>query len=122
MPGKTLAAGTRTLSKNRAAVTDARSENLFSISCAVNPGMSFSTINPRKPSSVIAQTTAASATLPLVIHILEPFMIQSSPSFFARVFMLPGSDPPCGSVRPKHPIASPRAIAGNQRSFCSSEP
>ncbi len=32
------------------------------------------------------------------------------------------TEPPCGSVRPKQPMASPPAIAGSQRCFCSSEP
>ena len=36
--------------------------------------------------------------------------------------MLDGSDPALGSVSPKQPIASPPAISGSQRSFCSSEP
>ena len=40
----------------------------------------------------------------------------------ARVRIVAGSEPPSGSVRPKQPIASPRAIAGSQRCFCSSLP
>ena len=36
--------------------------------------------------------------------------------------MLDGSDPEFGSVRPKHPIASPAAIWGSHSCFCSSEP
>ncbi len=44
------------------------------------------------------------------------------PSFFATVRIPPGFDPKSGSVRPKHPIASPFARAGIQRSFCSFEP
>ena len=62
------------------------------------------------PSSVCAQTIATSARLPLVIHILAPLMTQSPPSRFALVFMLAGSEPPCGSVRPKQPMISPRAM------------
>ena len=76
-------------------------------------------MKPRIPSLVAAQTTARSAIDPLVIHIFEPLMIQSSPSFFACVFILPGSEPPWDSVSPKQPIASPRAMAGSQRSRCS---
>ena len=38
------------------------------------------------------------------------------------VRIVPGSEPASGSVSPKQPIASPRCIAGSQRSFCSSEP
>ena len=60
--------------------------------------------------------------LPLVIHILDPLMTQSSPSRFACVFMFAGSEPPCDSVRPKQPMISPAAMPGNQRCFCSSEP
>ena len=33
----------------------------------------------------------------------------------AWVFMFDGSEPPCGSVSPKQPIASPCAMAGSQR-------
>src|SRR5215213_8323320 len=36
--------------------------------------------------------------------------------------MLAGSEPAVGSVRPKQPIVSPRAMGGSHRSFCSSEP
>ena len=57
-----------------------------------------------------------------MIHIFEPFNTQSAPRFLAWVFMLAGSDPPCGSVRPKQPMSSPRAMAGRYRFFCSSEP
>ena len=36
--------------------------------------------------------------------------------------MPPGFDPKPGSERPKHPIASPRAIFGSQFRRCPSEP
>ena len=84
--------------------------------------MPFSTMKPRMPSSVIAQQMHRSAMAPLVIHILAPLMTQSPPFFFACVFMLAGSEPPCGSVRPKQPIFLPRAMSGSQRCFCSSLP
>src|SRR5256885_17135901 len=64
----------------------------------------------------------SSASEPLVIHIFEPFSTQSPPRFLAWVFMLAGSDPPCGSGRPKQPMSSPRATGGRHRFFCSSEP
>ncbi len=64
------------------------------------------------PSGVVAHTTARSAIAPLVIHIFEPFTTQSVPRLFAWVFMLAGSEPPCGSVRPKQPMTSPRAMRG----------
>ncbi len=59
---------------------------------------------------------------PLVIHILVPFRIQSPPSRRALVRMLAGSLPESGSVRPKQPMASPRAMRGSHSRFCSSEP
>jgi hypothetical protein len=62
------------------------------------------------------------ARLPLVIHILEPLMIQSEPSRRAWVRIEDGSEPESGSVRPKHPITSPEAIRGSHSCFCSSEP
>ena len=74
------------------------------------------------PSSVRAHTTATSATEPLVIHILEPLMRQRLPSRTARVRMPEGLDPKSGSVRPKHPMASPLASRGSQWSFWASDP
>jgi hypothetical protein len=59
---------------------------------------------------------------PLVIHIFVPFSTHSPSDRLAVVFIAPGSLPKSGSVRPKQPIASPAAIRGSQRSFCSSEP
>ena len=53
-----FASGTTTLSKNSADVTEARSENLRSISGAAKPFMPFSTMKPRMPSSVFAQHDA----------------------------------------------------------------
>ena len=104
-------------------MTDARSDSLWCISGAVNPGMSFSTMKPLiEPSSVRAQTTATSAIVPFVIHIFVPFRTQSAPSRRACVRIEPGSEPASGSVRPKQPIASPACIAGSHRCFCSSEP
>ena len=103
-------------------MTDARSESLCLISGALNPGVSVGTMNPRMPSSVPAHTTATSAMLPLVIHILRPLRIQSSPSRRARVFIEDGSEPASGSVSPKQPMISPAAMPGSHWFFCSSEP
>ena len=89
---------------------------------AWKPGVSVGTTKPRIPSSVRAQTTATSATFPLVIHILEPSSTQSSPSRFALVRMPEGLEPKSASVRPKHPMASPAAMRGSHSCFCSSEP
>ena len=69
------------------AVIDARSESLRGISLAVNPAVSVGIAKPRIPSSVCAQMTATSASVPFVIHILEPFSTQSVPSRFAVVRM-----------------------------------
>ena len=87
--------------------------------------MSVGTTKPRIPpfsSPALAQTTATSATEPLVIHILRPSRTQSSPSLRARVRIEPGSEPWSGSVRPKQPIASPVAMRGSHSVFCSSLP
>ena len=108
-------------------MSDARSESLCLTSLAVKPGVSVGTTNPRMPllpcsGSVCAQTTATSASVPLVIHILEPSSTQSSPSRRARVRIEPGSEPASASVSPKQPSASPVAIDGSHRCLCSSEP
>src|SRR5580658_2831455 len=104
-------------------VTDARSDCLPWIAQALNPGVPFSTRNPRIfSSSHFAQTTATSAIDPLVIHIFSPFKTYLLPFFTARVSIPPGFDPNCGSVNPKHPIALPCASNGSHLSFCASLP
>src|ERR1039458_898628 len=89
-------------------------------------GVPVGTTKPRIPSSVWAQMIATSATEPLVIHIFDPFRIQSalspSPSRRALVRILAGSEPWSGSVRPKHPMDSPAAIAGSHCCLCSAVP
>ena len=83
----------------------------------------FSNKNPRiTSSSSLAQTTATSAMEPFVIHILDPLIIQSSPSLFALVSIPAGSEPWFDSVSPKHPTALPAANKGSHFSFCSSVP
>ena len=47
-----------------------------------------------------------------VIQVLEPFNLKPSETFFAVVFIDPGSDPASGSVNPKHPIFFPSASKG----------
>ncbi len=74
------------------------------------------------PSSVWAQTTAMSASDPLVIHILVPERTQSPPARRAWLRIAAGSLPASGSVSPKQPIALPAAISGSHRSRCSSLP
>ena len=102
----------------------AREAPLPSIVTASKPSVSFST---RKPltwpsSSERAHTTTTSAIEPLPIQRLAPSSTQSSPSRRALVSSATESEPCSGSVSANAPIASSRAIAGSQRSFCSSEP
>ena len=59
---------------------------------------------------------------PLVIHIFVPDRIQSDPTRRAAVRIADGFEPASGSVRPKHPTASPLAMRGSHPSFCSSLP
>ena len=82
----------------------------------------FSTKNPHTSPSSLAHTTATSAMVPLVIHILAPFNRKPSFTFPARVVIPPGSEPWSGSVRPKQPTASPRANLGSHRSFWATLP
>ncbi|MGY3683668.1 hypothetical protein ACVWXU_007291 [Streptomyces sp. TE33382] len=108
-------------------MTEARSDHLCLISGVVKPGLPAGTTKPRMPlppssSPVCAQTIATPATEPLVIHILRPVRIQSSPSRLAYVRIPAGSEPWSGSVRPKQPMISPAAMPGSQRRFCSSDP
>ena len=75
------------------------------------------------PSAVSrAHTTTTSAMVPLPIHRFSPSMTHSSPSRRAVVSSAIESEPWFGSVSAKAPIFSSRAIGGNHRSFCSSEP
>ena len=83
----------------------------------MKPGVPRSTRNPSMPSSVRAQTTAISATPPLVIHVFSPFSTQESPSRRAVVRMPAGFEPKSGSVRPKQPMAWPLCRRGSQWSL-----
>ena len=58
----------------------------------------------------------------LVIQALVPVSWKPPSTFFARVVMLPGSDPSSVSVRPKQPIHSPVASFGRYFFFCASVP
>src|SRR5271166_248598 len=120
--GSMADSGTRQSVNARLAVTEARIESLPCSSEDVNPLVPFSTKNPRIPSGVRAQQIATSATVPLVIQVFSPLITQSLPSFTALVAIPAGFDPKPGSVSPKQPSASPFAILGSQRSFCSSVP
>src|SRR5689334_1213591 len=92
------------------------------MSVAVNPLVPRGTRNPRIPSSVRAQTVATSATLPLVIHILDPLSTPSPPSRPPRVRIPAGLEPKSASVSPKQPSASPFASRGSHSRFCSPDP
>ena len=75
------------------------------------------------PSGVWAQTTATSARVPLVIHILVPLIRHlPGPVRSARVSMPPGLEPKSGSVRPKQPTLVPAASWGSHLSFWASLP
>nr|WP_261818387.1 hypothetical protein [Nocardioides sp. OK12] len=74
-------------------------------------------------SSSRAQMITRSAKEALPIHFFSPLSTQPSPSRRAVVARpIEMAEPTSGSVRPKAPISSIRAIAGSQRSRCSSEP
>ena len=75
-----------------------------------------------EPGSVWAKISATSAKLPSEIHIFCPESTQPPSTFSARVRRLAASEPVSGSVRPKHPSASPEQRRGSQRCFCSSVP
>ena len=112
----------RTPSSSISHCTEARSESLCGIGVAVNPVDAVGTRNPCTPSSILAHTTATSATDARPIHRFEPVSTQSSPSRAAVVRMLDGSEPAVGSVSAKHPSASPAAMRGSHSCFCSSDP
>ena len=69
---------------------------------------------------VRAATTTRSAEPPLVMKVLEPLRIQSSPSRTAVVLSAARSEPPEGSVIPIAVSSSPVQNRGSQRCFCSS--
>ena len=121
-PGSIAPAGRRTSSITSSLVTLARSDIFLWMSGALKPGESHGTTKPRTPSSVLAHTIATSLTLPFVIHIFVPLSTQSSPSRRANVRIEPGSLPESGSLRPKHPIASPLVMRGSHSARCSSLP
>src|SRR5260221_3029380 len=59
----------------------------------------------------------------LPIHFFWPLIIHIAPSRFAVVVRPPDApEPTSGSVRPKQPIFSQRAIGGSHFCFCSSDP
>src|SRR4029077_21176416 len=116
--GKRFSSGISQSLKDNPEVTEARSDHFPCTSQALNPGVPFSTRNPRTlSSSVFAHTTATSAIDPLVIHIFSPLRMYFLPFFTARASIPPGFDPNCGSVNPKHPIALPCCKSGSHLFF-----
>ena len=93
----------------------------------VKPGVPFSRIKAEMPLvpwllSVMAKITKISASLALVMKILEPLTSQWSPLSSATVFCMAASVPAPGSVRPKAPSFSPEARGTRYFCFCSSVP
>src|SRR5262249_8397533 len=111
-----FSAGIRQSSKASCDVTEARSDILPLCSDVLKPFVQRPRRKPRIPPSSLAQTTATSATDPLVIQALAPFKTKPEPSFLAVVRMPPGLEPKSGSVSPKQPIADALASLGIQRS------
>lgn len=72
--------------------------------------------------SVRAKTMKTSASGALVMYRLAPLITQSSPSRWARVVSVDGSDPASGSVSANDARTSPEAILGSHSAFCSSVP
>src|SRR5260370_29957356 len=69
-----------------------------------------------------AQITVRSHHVELPIHFFWPLSTQISPSLFAVVVRPPPvPEPTSGSVRPKAPIFSSRAIGGSPLFPCSSQ-
>src|SRR4029077_19477925 len=99
---------------------------LFWIFSTLKPGVVlFSTMNALTWLSARsrAQITEMSHHGALPIHFFWPLTIQVSPSRFAGVNIPPAvPDPTSGSVRPKQPIFSQRAIGGGRFFFCFSPP
>ena len=88
------------------------------VTSKVMPSVPFSTTNPLTWSSASsrAQITTRSAKDALPIHFFSPSSTHASPSRRAVVARPPAiPDPTSGSVSPKAPISSIRAIAGSQR-------
>src|SRR5437773_1160851 len=99
---------------------------MFSILPTLKPGVVlFSTMNTLTCLSARsrAQMIETSHHGALPIQRFSPLRIQVSPSRFAVVSKPPDApEPTNGSVRPKQPIFSKRAIGGSHFCFCSSDP
>mmetsp|Transcript_1151 Transcript_1151/g.3226 ORF Transcript_1151/g.3226 Transcript_1151/m.3226 type:complete len:239 (+) Transcript_1151:88-804(+) len=121
------ALGTAQSSKMRFAVDDPRIPSLSSGAPTEKPGASRSTRNAEMPLcfrdlSVVAKTTAASASRALVIQALVPFKTKWSPLSTAVVDAAPASEPFPGSERPKHPSFPPAANGAKNSAHCAASP
>ena len=122
-----LAAGTRQSRNVTPQVSEARMPILCSVRSTMKPGVSVGTRKADRPflpssGSVTANTMAIFARLPLLTNCLVPLSTQSPLSSTARVRRLCASEPACGSVRAKQPMARPLASSGSQVSCCSGVP
>ena len=99
---------------------------LFWIFSTLKPGVVlFSTMKPLTWLSATsrAQMIETSHHGAFPIHRFWPLRTHVSPSRFAVVSSPPPApEPTSGSVRPKQPIFSMRAIGGSHFCFCSSDP
>merc|ERR1719334_30100 len=95
-------AGTLTSSKARMAVSEAFIPSLDILDLVIPLESIGTTISDllawALPSLVFARRQAQSDCIPLVIHILVPFITKSSPSLRALVVRLATSLPPPGSL------------------------
>src|ERR1700744_328597 len=120
----TLAAGTRTWSKNSSAVSCDFWPILARLRPRLNPAMPRSTTSRLKPlcpavGSVRVTTMTRSALMPEEMNVLAPDRTQSSPSRSAWVRIPARSLPAPGSLIAIAPIRSPAANPGSQRCCCS---
>ena len=89
------------------------------------PGVPAGTMNAEIPPSgvrAVTVTSEVSSVPQLVMNAFSPLMTHSSPSGTAVVRVVPASDPPSGSVRPKAARALPATRSGSQRSFWAGVP
>ena len=105
-------------------VTDARSESLWCMSRRLEPGralldeeaVDLAVLGARPHDRDVGDRAVRD---PHLRAVEDPVVAVAARRASASP---PGSEPASGSVSPKQPIASPAAIAGSQRCFCSSEP
>src|SRR3984893_10126870 len=120
-PWRRFASGTRTSLSVMWPFWTTLSAILFSIFSTLNPGVVlFSTMKPLTWLSATsrAQMIEMSHHGALPIHRFSPLRTQVSPSRFAVVSKPPDApEPTSGSVRPKQPIFSQRAIGGGHLLF-----